>query len=335
MHFIKKLIKKTLFLHEYAPHKEMGINYYFPSEDEFKSLRASLIENYFSKFPPPFPAHSKIEVDKGYIWMEDHLTIRLKNFRENYVPFLNSVKNLKGATVLDVGCGTGATLVALAEAGANVIGIDIDQGSINVAKKRCEIYGVKAEIFILPASEILKFKPEINFDFIIFNASLEHMLLDERLKSLKAAWDRLSVNNGYLGIIECPNRLWYFDHHTSELPFFDWLPNDLALQYTRFSPREYINRFYTLPDTNENMINFIRLGRGMSYHEIDLSIGQTNELNVMSSLEEYRLSKMNWLEKIRIKKKKNIPFQNFLKEKSERNLHKGFFESWLNIIIKK
>ena len=33
--------------------------------------------------------------------------------------------------------------------------------------------------------------------------------------------------NGLLVIVEAPNRLWLEDTHTSELPFFQWLPDNL------------------------------------------------------------------------------------------------------------
>ncbi len=331
---LKKLIKQLLFLHEFSAEKELGIKHYHPAKEELESLRKSLVENYFSKFPKPFPVHDREQVEKGFIWMDDHMKLRLEAFRQKYVPFLNSVKPLRGSTVMDVGCGTGASLVALAEAGANVYGIDIDTGSLEVAKKRCEIYKTNAEAHLFAAPDIMKFKPGVQFDFIIFNASLEHMYLHERLASLKAAWDRLSPG-GFLSIIECPNRLWYFDYHTADLPFFEWLPHDLALMYTRFSPRKFINDLYKLPDNAELMENFIRIGRGMSYHEVDLAIKPNKELNVVETLSNFVYSGSNWLEKSRIRKKTDSGYIKFIQQKSGIGIHQGWCENWLNLAIKK
>jgi S-adenosylmethionine-dependent methyltransferase len=334
MYRLKRIIKKLLFLHEYSADKKLGIRYHLPDEKEFERLRQSLVENYFSNFPPPFPVEYREELEKGFIWMNDHLHLRLEAFRQKYVPFINSVRSLKGSTVLDVGCGTGASLVAFAEAGAKVYGIDIDAGSLKVAQTRSEIYGVEADTALLPASEINTFKPGVEFDFIIFNASLEHMFLHERLTSLKSAWDRLEPN-GYLCIIECPNRLWYFDYHTSELPFFEWLPHDLALLYTRFSPRKYINELYKLSTGSQNMENFLRIGRGMSYHEIDLSIGDSSKLKMKQSLSNFIYLNSNRLERRRLMKRSEPFYSKFIREKSGKNLHEGFFEPWLNFIIEK
>lgn len=334
MQQLKRIVKSILNLHDFAPHNKLGFHYNTPTEEEYGVLRKSLVENYFSKFPPPFPVDNSEDVEKGFIWMDDHLYLRLEAYREKYIPFLNSVKTLKGSTVMDVGCGTGASLVALAEAGAKVYGIDIDQGSLEVAKTRCELYKTPVEMYLYPAPEINKFKTGVKFDFIIFNASLEHMLLEERLASLNAAWERLP-KGGLICIIECPNRLWYFDSHTSELPFFDWLPHDLALLYTQFSPRQYINELYKLPASRENMDNFMRIGRGMSYHEIDLSIGNVSDLNIRETLGNFVFKNSNWLEKKRLIKRSEPVFKNFLIQKAGKKIHEGFFEPWLNIIIEK
>jgi ubiquinone/menaquinone biosynthesis C-methylase UbiE len=334
MPYIKQTAKKLLNLYPYAPQKKLGINYRFPSETETKRLKQSLISNYFSKFPEPFPVDNKEEVEKGFMWMDDHLTLRLESFRTRYVPFLNSVKNLKGSTVLDVGCGTGNSLVALAEAGARVYGIDIDAGSLAVAKDRCEIYQAEVTIDQCSATDIASLHPEVKFDFIIFNASLEHMFLEERLKSMQAAWNRLE-KDGLFCIIECPNRLWYFDIHTAHLPFFDWLPHDLALMYCKLSPRQYIRDLIKLTPDKNTVENFLRIGRGMSFHEIDLAIGDVSGLNVRSALNEFILDNSNWLEKKRIKATVDNDYIEILSRVAGKKMHRGFFQPWLNLVIKK
>jgi len=44
--------------------------------------------------------------------------------------------DLRGARILDAGCGTGAMAVALAERGADVVAVDISPALIDIAKKR-------------------------------------------------------------------------------------------------------------------------------------------------------------------------------------------------------
>jgi S-adenosylmethionine-dependent methyltransferase len=331
---LKKFIKQILLLHPYDPKRSMGIDYYNPTKEEISSLRSSLVNDFFAHFPEPFPVHDKSELENGFSWMDDHLYHRLNTFRDFFVPFLNSVSSLNKATVMDVGCGTGASLVALAEAGAKVYGIDIDEPSLAVSEKRCAIYRSDVSISKYQATDIGSFMPGVKFDFIIFNASLEHMYLHERLASLKAAWDRLE-KGGHLAVIECPNRLWYFDIHTSHLPFFEWLPHDLALLYTKFSPRKFINELHRLPQNEKTIEQFIRIGRGMSYHEIDLAIADSATLHVAGNLSDFIYSQNNWLDKYRFLRKTDTKFQKILKEKSGMNLHQAFCEMWLNFVIRK
>ena len=334
--FIKRILKRLLFLHKFSPHEKLEIDYYNPTEQEVAELKDSLVENYFSNFGEPFPVHDPEAVNKGFLpmWMDASLLKRVDEFRKEYVPFLNAARPMKDSIILDVGCGTGSSLIPFAETGAKVFGIDIDRGAIEVAKKRCAIYHSEVDISEVSATEIESFKPEIDFDFIIFSASLEHMYQEERMQSLRAAWNRLKPG-GVMGIVECPNRLWHFDYHTSDLPFFDWLPNDLALQYLRFSGRDYVNQLPSMSKLADAEDKLIRIGRGMSFHEIDLAIGDAAKLDVAESMIHFKYVNSNWLEKKRISKRFEIPHQKFLQEKSKRDLNIGFFEPWLNLAIRK
>lgn len=73
-------------------------------------------------------------------------------------------------------------------------------------------------------------------------------------------------------VIETPNRLWFIDDHTSRLPFFNWLPDELAFAYSRFSAREPFRSSYrALSETTFE--SFLRHGRGVSFHEFALTMG--------------------------------------------------------------
>jgi len=73
----------------------------------------------------------------------------------------------EGKVLLDAGCGSGYTTLALAQAnpGARIIGIDISEGSVDFAKKRLEYYGFKeAEFYAMPIEELSEIEKE--FDYI-------------------------------------------------------------------------------------------------------------------------------------------------------------------------
>src|SRR5688500_14623008 len=62
----------------------------------------------------------------------DHLHTGLDGDRSTVIPWLDRVRRLEGLRVLDIGCGTGSSTVALAEQGARVTAIDIDAGALRV-----------------------------------------------------------------------------------------------------------------------------------------------------------------------------------------------------------
>ncbi len=218
--------------------------------------------------------------------IEDHLCARLEGDRRFVIPWLNAARPLKGMRVLEIGCGTGSSTVALAEQGADVVTIDIAEPALEVARVRCRVHGVQADIVNANAQCLVDFRP---VDAVFYFAALEHMNHAERMRSLSEAWAMLPPG-GLLAIIETPNRLWYFDSHTSELPFYNWLPNDLAFLYSRFSPKEIFRDNYREP-TEQSIDHFLRRGRAVSYHEIDLAIARTETLETVSSLG----SRLGWL----------------------------------------
>lgn len=256
-----------------------------------------------------------------------HLNERLENDRRLIVPWLNKAKSLRGQRILEIGCGTGSSTVALAEQGAHVTGIDIDQGALKVAEERAAVYGVEADFHSINANQLLNTFGTGTFDSIIFFASLEHMTLTERLLSLRDAWQMLP-QGGLLVIIETPNRLWFFDSHTARLPFFHWLPDKLAFRYSQFSPRENFRELYR-QYTPESAEHFLRRGRGMSFHELEIAIKPVKELKVVSSISSFLGMRY------RLKQSAIDRQYKALLEKIYPGIHHGFFDDHLYMIIEK
>jgi S-adenosylmethionine-dependent methyltransferase len=219
--------------------------------------------------------------------------------------------------------------LALAEQGAIVTGIDIDEASIQVAKNRAQLYDADYTIFQENATNINKFSDQ-SFDFIIFFAALEHMTINERIDSLKKAWSQLS-KGAILVIIETPNRLWFRDGHTSLLPFFHWLPDQLAFYYSSMSPR---NNFYRFANDigNEVPETFHRLGRGASYHEFEIAMGKDALSNVVGDLDSFMLK--NPLCALKNVFYKGNGYYNLIKQINPQ-IHSSFFHQDLNLAIGK
>jgi len=261
-----------------------------------------------------------LDSDIGKKDMEDHIANRLYSFRHRTIPWINSLMLLEGSKVLEIGCGTGCTTLALAEQGCELTSIDVNDMHIVVARKRCELYNLAASISVMNATEISKINEK--FDLIVFSASLEHMTYDERIISIKLAWDMLK-KNGFLAVIDTPNRLYYFDEHSSFLHFYHWLPDQIAMQYSKFSPRE------ACKNSSFDEMKFIRFGRGASFHEFEIA------LDTRSS--EFEIYSMQSFEKTFVSKflLKKYKYNRFLRKLGPPKISDSFYYDSLDIAIKK
>ena len=292
--------------------------------DALDRLKASLLHHFFNDSTGGY-----LESQQGREDLENHLRLRLHQDRHEVVPWLDATRSLDGSRILEIGCGTGSSTVALAEQGSIVTGLDIDASAMQVAHDRSAEYKVQTQLIVGNATDAEKLLPGQSFDWIIFYASLEHMIHEERLSALQMAW-RMLPPDGLLSVIETPNRLWYFDDHTSLLPFFHWLPDDLAMKYARMSPRPGFSDVYA-EDIEERRIHFLRRGRGVSFHEFQLSLGPT--LNVVSSMQSFQRRTRRGRQ-LRWTLSRDWLYQKLLIRFSPIK-HDGFFEPYLYLTIQK
>jgi S-adenosylmethionine-dependent methyltransferase len=240
---------------------KLEANFRYLSSEATEELRKHLRDNYFKSY-----ASDYLSTEIGIRDMEDLVINRLNDYRKNSIPWLSSLLPLPKTNILEIGCGTGCATIALAEQGANLTSIDIIGEHIIVARKRCELHGVSAKFATINAGQINELNEK--YDFIIFSACLEHMTYNERTESINQAWSILN-NGGYLVVLETPNRLHYDDGHSSLLKFYQWLPDELAMKYAKYSPRQAC---VDVGDSNDYM-RLIRFGRGVSFHEFEIALG--------------------------------------------------------------
>lgn len=207
-------------------------------------------------------------------------------FRQRYVPWLQSVLPLDGARVLEIGAGNGSSTVALAEAGAIVDAVDVDPRWQPILEARADLMGVRAQINAVTANakDITEVFGSRRYDLIAYMACLEHMTTDERLTTLRGAWSMLNAGD-VLAIADTPNRLWYVDDHTSDENYFHWLPDDVAIAYADRTSREGFAASLVGPDVR---LRLARLGRGVSYHELTIALGEDASNFYVSGEWEFR-----------------------------------------------
>src|ERR1051325_2899198 len=104
----------------FPSHRQLSKNFRAIDKQQIASLELSLRDNYFIRFPEEY-----LSTDFGKDDLQDHLFNRLETNRNMIVPWLDEVRPLQGTSILEIGCGTGASTVALAEQGAEVSGGDV------------------------------------------------------------------------------------------------------------------------------------------------------------------------------------------------------------------
>jgi S-adenosylmethionine-dependent methyltransferase len=292
----------------------------------WETIEAALRQHYFSKQPAGY-----LDSEHGKKDLRDHLHRRLDVARAEVIPWLDHARPLANSRILEIGTGTGSDLVALAEQGAEVTGIDVDAESLRVAERRAHAYGVKVRLVQANAADIAELFTWERFDFIIFFASLEHMVHAERLQAMAATWQMLKPG-GLWCVVETPNRLWFQDVHTSWLPFFQWLPDDLAFKYSRFSPRFNFGGMYG-EETAERMLHFLRRGRGVSFHEFSLTMKPAETLEVVSCkslfYSDRRRRRWTW------RRPSVDPRYEALLREICPGIDRGFFQKYLDLVIRK
>jgi ubiquinone/menaquinone biosynthesis C-methylase UbiE len=113
------------------------------------------------------------------------------------VPF----DRMKGKKVLEVGCGAGTDLVRFARGGAEVVGVDLAESAIELAKKNFAIAGLAADLRVADG-ERLPF-PDQSFDLVYAHGVVQYTADDRAL----VAEARRVVKPGGLVIVQVYNRI--------------------------------------------------------------------------------------------------------------------------------
>ncbi|MEZ5982233.1 MAG: class I SAM-dependent methyltransferase [Parvularculaceae bacterium] len=255
---------------------------------------------------------------------------------EYIVPWVNQSFPLEGKTIVEVGCGTGSSTAAFAKFSGHVFGYDIAGASVEGAKARLAAHGLadRATFCAAEPQALLKTIEERHreekADVVLMFALLEHQTLAERLETLRIG-QAVTKPGGVIVIAETPNRLTYFDHHTSQLPFFHMLPLDLQLLIAKESPRRDFRENIRLKieecgDGDPPLEHLIRWGQSVSFHEFDLAfdnvdsriIGSGDHPNIM---------------RLRPPKSEEVALRSFMEETGIKR-HPGFMRYFLDLIIR-
>lgn len=253
-----------------------------------RELRQALL----SVYPPGFETRPG-----GEEVLETEIHVRPYWFRKRYIPWICSQIDLRGARVLEVGAGTGTSAVPLAERGALVESVDIADASLEVARVRAQLHGLldRTNFVCGNAADLAAVVSGRSYDVVAYFASLEHMTYAERISTLGSAWSLLRPG-GLLVSVDTPNRLWYYDNHTSMTNFFHWLPPEVAIGYARHTSRAGFQSEFDDPDDPTAPLRMARWGRGVSFHDFEIAIGPITNLETSGEWQFRRQLDPGWAE---------------------------------------
>ena len=139
-------------------------------------------------------------------------------------------------TLLDIGCGNGASLLLINNYFSSCHGVDISETSL--IQLETKIINGKSENITWSLEDIdINFCDWKTFDRIISFEVLEHVVNDQKL--LKKMYTKL--NPGGVMVITIPNKWWIFETHGAYLPilpwnrvpFFSWLPKFIHSRFAK------------------------------------------------------------------------------------------------------
>lgn len=109
----------------------------------------------------------------------NEMRVQFQMHEETDVPIKRHVRRVLDAAppparLLDIGCGTGGWSAALALAGYDVVGIDVNEDGIRAARARARRYPDAKQEFHIARGESLPF-PDASFDVVVSTQVFEHV----------------------------------------------------------------------------------------------------------------------------------------------------------------
>jgi SAM-dependent methyltransferase len=161
------------------------------------------------RFPWRFEKMSRATLDRDYLRIVDH---HLRSLMPHVERYLDS----KIKRVLDFGCGSGGSAIALALLNPDVhcVGTDIDEQEILIARERAKLYNVadRCEFHHVRPSQPLPLQAG-SFDFSLCSSVLEYAIEASVRKFCVQEMARMVARQGLL-FFAVPNRLYPFEIHT-------------------------------------------------------------------------------------------------------------------------
>jgi ubiquinone/menaquinone biosynthesis C-methylase UbiE len=97
-----------------------------------------------------------------------------KHFVEPHIPSFAQFARWAGKRVLEVGCGIGTAAVNFARYGADYTGVDLSKMSLDLTRRRFEVYELKGRLIHGNAEELSRYVENNCFDFVYSFGVIHH-----------------------------------------------------------------------------------------------------------------------------------------------------------------
>ena len=146
---------------------------------DFAKVPVRKVKDYWNERPCNI-RHSPAEVGTREYF--DQVEER-KYFVEPHIPGFADFDKWRGKKVLEIGCGIGTDTINFARAGAHVTAVDLSSSSLEIAKKRAEIFGFldRIDFFEANAERLSEFVEPQEFDLIYSFGVIHHSPHPEKI----------------------------------------------------------------------------------------------------------------------------------------------------------
>ena len=93
---------------------------------------------------------------------------------ESHIPKFADFKKWKDKEVLEVGCGIGTDSINFARAGAKLTVFELSEKSLEVTKKRFQVYGLEANFVLGDAEQLASYFSGKKFDLVYSFGVIHH-----------------------------------------------------------------------------------------------------------------------------------------------------------------